>query len=174
MLLTAGTAWSAIPDHAAGLVVGGGVLGSHLSDRTYLGLTYAFPLSADWLQDLAWGFKVHGEADLARWHGCTGADCGDVTDVGATSVFRTALSCSPDVDWYLDLAVGAHLISRTRIASQVYSTGFQFSEFMGTGLLFGEQRRYEVGARLMHESNGDWKTPNDGMDLLVLNMAVHW
>ena len=172
-LLVAGPAWADPVDQALGFTYGNGTLGSHLSQKSYIGLTYDFPVSVSWLQQLAWGFKVHAEADVARWRGCVGSYCDHVTDIGIAPVFRT-LSLSGYGNWYLDLSIGAHLISTTRIGPQVYSTGFQFAEFAGTGLLLGEDRRYEVGLRYMHESNGDLKLPNDGMNFLQLRLALRW
>lgn len=174
LLFAAGTARADNLDYALGASVGDGTLGSHLSHKTYMSLTYDFPMSVSWLQDLAWGFKVHGEANVARWHGCIGVNCNHVTDAGVSAVFRTTLSYSAGHSWYLDLAVGAHLISPTSIGEQVYSTGFQFSEMSGAGLLFGPRQRYEAGLRYMHESNGDIKLPNDGMNFVQLHVAVHW
>lgn len=170
--LMAGAAWADPPDQALGISYGDGIFRSHLSDKSYEGLTYDFPLSASWLQALAWGFQIHGEADVARWRGCMGSYCNHVTEVGIAPVFRL-----PDAlpgGWYLDLSIGAHFISPTRIALQVYSTSFQFGEFVGVGTLFGDQQRYEAGLRLMHESNGDLKLPNDGMTFLQLHLAWRW
>lgn len=161
-------------NHAFGLVEGDGAFGSHLSDRTYVGLVYDWDWPEDWAAYLPRGLTIYPEANLARWRGCSGTLCGDITDAGLTPVFRLPMTTAAGTSWYVDAGVGAHLISHTRIGPQVYSTAFQFSEFVGVGWLLGKDGRYDIGGRYMHESNADWKKPNDGMNFMLLRLAVRW
>lgn len=174
LLLAADCLYAAPVDQGMGVVVGGGIFGRHLSDRSYLALIYDWSLSEAWQEKLPGGLRVRAEGNLSRWWGCEGADCGHVTDAGITPVFRFCPAPSDKLTWYLDFAIGMHLISRTSIGDQVYSTAFQFGEFSGTGLLFGDHHRYEIGVRYMHESNADLKLPNDGMNFLQLQLALRW
>lgn len=174
LLGAAGMAGADPVDHGAGVVAGGGVFGSHLSKRSYFGLVYDWPLPEAWQEHLTEGFRVRAEGNISRWWGCEGMDCGHVTDAGITPVFRFCPSQSDKTAWYLDFAVGVHLISRTSIGDQVYSTAFQFGEFTGGGILFGDEHHYDVGVRYMHESNADLKLPNDGMNFFQLQFALRW
>lgn len=174
LISATGPAWADATNRAFGLVEGDGAFGSHLSDRTYAGLVYDWDWSEDWASYLPWGLVIYPEANLARWRGCSGMLCGDITDVGITPVFRKRMMTAAGTLWYMDAGLGAHLISHTRIGPQVYSTAFQFSELVGAGWLLGEDGRYDIGARYMHESNADWKKPNDGMNFTLLRLAVHW
>ena len=160
--------------HAIGLLEGDGTLGSHLSDRTFKGVSYDQDLPPDWLGPLPWDLGSYVEFEVARWHACTGRDCGGLTDFGVSPVFRSWTLLAADHDWFLEASLGAHLISQTRIAAQVYSTAFQFGEFAGIGRRFGDDGRVELGLRYQHESNSVWKTPNDGMNFIVLRLAVRW
>lgn len=172
LFLAAGAARADGPGHAFGLVEGDGTLGSHLSDRNYIGLVYDWDWSPAWTQKLPGAPFLYPEFNLSHWHGCAGPECGHVTEIGLTGALRWDDGAGR-IPWYIDAGVGGHLLSDTRIGPQVYSTAFQFSEFAGLGWLVGSER-YDLGLRFMHESNGDWKKPNDGMSFLLLRLAVRW
>ena len=69
----------------------------------------------------------------------------------------------PGVVPYIEGSVGFNLLSRTRIDDRELSTAFQFGEYVGVGLAFGDKRQYDVGVRYQHVSNADIKKPNDGL-----------
>jgi hypothetical protein len=160
--------------NAVGVLYGGGVLGSHLSRRSYTGIDYDRDLSQRWQAMLPWGLAGYGEFSFSRWGGCYGVHCEYINDIGLVPVLRAAGREIAGREWYVDFGLGLHVISRTRIGPQVFSTGMQFSEIGGAGLLFGPHQCYDVGLRYRHESNGDWKTPNDGMNFLLLRLALRW
>lgn len=65
---------------------------------------------------------------------------------------------------YFELGVGFHLLSHTRLNSdRIFSTLFQFGEFIGPGILFGDRGQYQLGLRVEHISNGGIENPNDGL-----------
>lgn len=160
-------------DQGLVLLIGDGTLGSHLSDRTYEGVAYDWALPPNWGAWLPWQSTAYGEVNVSHWRGCTGSVCGFVNEIGVSPVFRHTNFLPSGDAWYLDFSVGAHIISPTRIANQVYSTAFQFGEFAGVGWLFGSGH-YDLGLRYQHESNSDWKTPNDGMNFVQLRLAYSW
>jgi len=174
VLLMTGAAAAGSGTNALGVMAGSGVLGSHLSQRSYTGLVYDWSLPRYWQPQAHPWLRIYSEFNLSRWGGCAGAYCRQVTDVGVTPLLRFSALAASGVSWYAEGGLGVHLISHTRIGPQVYSTAFQFSEFAGIGLLLGRGRRYDVGVRYMHESNSDLKTPNDGMNFLLLRLAVCW
>ena len=63
---------------------------------------------------------------------------------------------------YVEAAVGAHLLSRTRINDRRFSTAFQFGEFAGAGCALDERRQFDVAVRVQHVSNGSIKKPYPG------------
>jgi lipid A 3-O-deacylase len=65
---------------------------------------------------------------------------------------------------YLEASVGLHLLSHTQInETRQFSTAFQFGEFLGAGVAFGDNYRYDIALRIQHVSNGGIKNPNDGL-----------
>ena len=161
-------------NNAMALVAGDGELSSHLSERTYVSVAYDRTLPELWQQQLPWNLAGYTEFSLSYWGGCSGGDCGHVFDAGVIPMFRLQPAWMAKLSGYWEAGLGIHLISRTRIGPQIYSTGFQFSETAGMGILFGPGHRYEAGIRFMHESNADLKTPNDGMNFLLLRLALRW
>ncbi len=175
-LLLFGSAFSHVcqakePD-AVAMLIGQGFLLSHLSDRRYLGLAYDWGWSKQWHVDHTWLLNGYTELAVSRWTARIGSRRLNLTDVGVTPVFRLIRTGQESMHWYLEGGIGAHLMSRTRLGPQVFSTAFQFGEFGGIGLLFGRGLRYDLDLRLVHESNGDLKTPNDGMDFVLLRLAL--
>ena len=111
-----------------------------------------------------WSWSLYGKLGVAQWEGRDdGTAHKHVTDFSAYPVLRldrdVAATCSP----YLEAAIGAHLLSRTRINDRQLSTAFQFGEFAGAGCTFGETRQFDLGVRLQHVSNGGIKEPNCGL-----------
>lgn len=75
---------------------------------------------------------------------------------------------------YLEAGVGIHLLSHTSIDERVFSTAFQFGEFLGAGIDFGGRERYSIGFRVQHISNGCIKEPNWGITFGELRFAYRW
>jgi len=55
LLMMAGMTQVDSIDNALGLVTGGGMHGSHLSDRSYMGVIYDWRLSPNWQVKIPWG-----------------------------------------------------------------------------------------------------------------------
>jgi hypothetical protein len=55
-----------------------------------------------------------------------------------------------------------NLLSRTQIGEHQLSTAFQFGEFAGVGIAFGDKRQFDLGVRYQHVSNADIKSPTTG------------
>jgi len=117
-----------------------------------------------------------GLALLARvdhWHGQEeNPVVANLWDVSLTPVLRLE-----SVRWpvYLDLGVGVHLITETRINQQRdLSTVFQLGELVGPGIRLGKHRQWDVGFRLQHVSNGNIREPNNGLTFHTLVLQYHW
>ena len=123
--------------------------------------------TADWKRwGLAngWSLSLYGKAGIALWRGNESQNQ-YVIDLSAYPVFRLQGEMTPGAVPYLEAAIGVNLLSGTRINNdRVFSTAFQFGEFVGAGVLFGAKHEYDLGLRIQHVSNGDIKEPNDGLN----------
>ena len=78
------------------------------------------------------------------------------------------------LSYYVDSGIGVRLLSHTRVDDRTLSTAFQFREFVGTGVDFGDHRQYGVGVRIHHVSNGGIKQPNYGVTFSEIVISYHW
>lgn len=69
---------------------------------------------------------------------------------------------------YLELGIGAALISDTAFAGRELSTTFQFEDRLGIGI---RSPRFDLHYRFMHYSNGGIDKPNNGFDAHVIGLA---
>lgn len=86
-----------------------------------------------------------------------------VADVSATPVFRLARAAA-----YVEGAIGFHLVTTHISAHRTFSTAFQFGDHVGAGYRFGPARRYDLGVRVQHISNGGISHPNPGINFVTL------
>jgi len=86
-----------------------------------------------------------------------------VAEVAATPVFRFARS-----SFYVEGAIGLHLVTTHISAARVFSTSFQFGEHLGAGYRFGSGKRYDLGVRVQHISNGGVREPNPGINFVLV------
>ena len=124
--------------------------------------------SADWKRwsfDNDWSLSLYGKGKVALWQGREhDAENRHVVDFGAYPVLHLERSTAGQVSPYFEASVGVNLLSKTQINdNRKFSTAFQFGEFLGGGVAFGEKRQYELGLRVQHVSNGNIKFPNDGL-----------
>jgi len=86
-----------------------------------------------------------------------------VAEVAVTPVFRFARS-----SFYVEGAVGLHLVTTHISAARVFSSSFQFGDHLGAGYRFGPGKRYDLGLRVQHLSNGGLREPNPGINFLLV------
>jgi hypothetical protein len=84
-------------------------------------------------------------------------------DVAATPVFRFQRDSI-----YLEGAIGVHLVTSHISAHRTFSSAFQFGTHIGAGHRFGPGRRYDLGLRVQHISNGGLREPNPGINFVSL------
>ena len=72
---------------------------------------------------------------------------------------------------YLEAGVGFHLLSEREIENIILSTSFQFGIDVGWGLLWGHDRRVELGYRFQHLSNAGIRLPNPGINFHLLYLG---
>jgi hypothetical protein len=122
-------------------------------------------IGQDWIASGFW------EAGLGYWKG-DGAGKNDLWDIGITPVFRLRSGISR---FYLEGAIGAHFLSKSRINSQRdFGSSFNFGDHVGFGWNFGDKDRYELGYRFQHLSNGGLKAPNDGINFQQIRLGYNY
>ena len=110
-------------------------------------------------------FDTRLVAQVSYWHAQQHpTEHGSLWDFGLTPMLRWLPPCCTAVQPFLEAGVGVHLLSHTRINNdRDMSTAFQFGENAGGGFAFGEDRRFELGVYVQHESNARIKEPNPGL-----------
>jgi len=127
-----------------------------------------------WLNGGAWYVGGYWDAELSYMESDHKKSKNDeLFAIGLTPVFRMQRDAdlSSGVSPYAEAGIGPHLISETRLGNQRYSTALQIGAMLGFGLGFGEKGQYELSYRYQHLSNGDIKTPNNGMNLHLLRLG---
>ena len=128
-----------------------------------------------WFASNGMHLSGYWDANLAQWRGNAYQDrTGEhqnLTVVGLTPVFR--YERADKRGWYAEGGIGVSLFSKLYDNdSNRLSTRFQFSDHIGAGYVFDKQ--WELGAKIQHYSNGGYKKPNSGVNLLVVKAAYRF
>ena len=107
--------------------------------------------------------SLRGVAGVALWDSREGTTNKTLINLSAYPVLRLDFATLGGIVPYVEGAVGVNLLSRTYIGDRQLSTAFQFGEFVGVGIAFGDRRQLDVGVRYQHVSNADIKKPNPGL-----------
>jgi len=105
-----------------------------------------------------WFFDGYWELSAGVWDNRVES----TADVGLTPVFRFVRS-----SFYVEGAVGFHLVQSQISASRIFSTAFQFGDHVGAGL---RSRHWDWSLRLQHLSNASIRRPNPGINFLLLRL----
>jgi lipid A 3-O-deacylase len=125
-----------------------------------------------WFQGAEWHVGGYWDLGLAYWwHDALPGQNGGIIEIGLTPVFR--LQRNDLTGPYLEAAIGFHLLSRTQISDKRLGTHFQFGDHLGVGYRFGTRGAWDLGYRFQHFSNGDIKSPNDGIDFHLVRLQYH-
>lgn len=89
------------------------------------------------------------------------------TDVLAFSIFpvlRFYLLRNPNFDFYTNYSIiGPTYITKSNIDNTKSGPNITYQDTMGFGFFFGKKRKYNLEFRIMHFSNGNIFTKNDGV-----------
>ena len=135
-----------------------------------------------WDDLYTWNLGPHFQAvqnlllRIDHWHGTQAeAVVANLWDLSATPVLRLQPATNTFPRVFLDIGLGVHLITEPRInRTRQFSTVFQFGEFLGPGVQFGDRGQYELSFRLQHVSNGRIEEPNDGLNYGTLVFQYHF
>jgi len=71
---------------------------------------------------------------------------------------------------YLEAGIGFSYISNTEINERTLTSHFQFEDRLGIGV---RTRIVDYNFSYLHYSNANFKTPNEGMDMLILSVGFY-
>jgi hypothetical protein len=120
-----------------------------------------------WQLGEKWHLAGYWELSLGAWENLDDS----TTDFGFTPVFRFEHHDEHHV--YVEAAIGFHILSQHISAQRQFSTNFQFGDHLAVGARFGSRRRYDLGVRLQHISNGGIQKPNPGINFLLLRFQYN-
>lgn len=124
-----------------------------------------------WFTDGDWQLGGYWLAEIGYWNSDKGHGSNDdLWEVGLTPVLRFEPK-SGDVRPYVEAGIGGHVLSDTRIGPRKFSTAWQFGSHIGAGIRCGQ---FEFGYRFQHLSNGDIKTPNNGINFHMVNASLNF
>ena len=83
-------------------------------------------------------------------------------NIGITPVFRFERN-----RFYVEAAIGFHLVQTHISAERSFSTAFQFADHIGAGMHFG---RYDLCLRFQHFSNGGLADRNPGINFVLMRL----
>ena len=128
-----------------------------------------------WLETGNWHVGGYWDVSVARWFNDEPARTNSgLWDLGVTPVLRLQQTTRSAVSPYVEVGVGAHLLSETSVApDRKFSTAFQFGSHVGVGVRFGPRHAYDLSYRFQHMSNADIKKPNDGIDFHEVRLG-YW
>ena len=122
-----------------------------------------------------WSWSLLWAGDVAYWRARNHRDSSpSLWEIGLTPVLELRRAPASGVSYFIEGGIGIHLLSHTRIDGRELSTAFQFGEFVGAGVNFGDRREYGVGVRIQHISNGCIKEPNYGATFAELRISYRW
>lgn len=74
--------------------------------------------------------------------------------------------------WFVDVGIGVSLLDRELVMPERrFSTRLNFSDNLALGRSFGARETEEVSLHVQHTSNAGIRTPNPGLDLVMLRYA---
>jgi lipid A 3-O-deacylase len=128
-----------------------------------------------WFESSGYQLSGYWDANLAQWRGNAYRNVSgqheNITVVGLTPVFR--FQRADKRGWYAEGGIGVALFSKLYDNDDNrLSTAFQFADHLGAGYVF--DNKWELGARIQHYSNGGFKKPNSGVNLLVVKAAYRF
>lgn len=129
-----------------------------------------------WTRGERWSYTLAPEWQVGFWGAQkSNANESRIVDSSLTGVLTLRPRSSATSPYYLDIGFGIHLLSNTRIGDERnFGSSFQFGEFLGLGVEFGERRRYSLAARVQHVSNGGIKRPNPGVTFAQILMTYRF
>lgn len=125
------------------------------------------PVLKGWALEGGGSLNLMGEAEVGVYHGRQSPALNrDIVEVGLRPVLRWSPGQATSWRPYVDVGIGAHLLSHTSINEERrFGTAFQFGEHVAVGMAFCAELRCSLALRAEHISNAAIKTPNNGPNI---------
>lgn len=123
-----------------------------------------------------WTVTGHAELGAGEFQGHRGAISPNTVHALA-AVWKLRLQHAPygRVQPFVDFGIGAGGLSEVTInGDRHFSSSFQFTELLRTGVRFGGKRQYEFAIGVQHFSNAGLSRPNDGITYGGVTAAWYW
>jgi len=132
---------------------------------------------AVWTDNCLWDLNLLYESSVGMWNGSLGLTGGndkvEVFTVSPTFRFNRMKALGSTKAYpYIELSIGASLLSQTEFGGRILSTSYQFEDKIGVGLRFGEDKEYDINYRFFHYSNASMKRPNSGINLHLITFGL--
>jgi lipid A 3-O-deacylase len=139
------------------------------------GATATFDWGVEWFKTGSWALTGYWELGVNVWDsdgGRTGEDT--LVDGHITPVFRWQRDLASPLPVFLELGVGAHGYTKSKIEDKDFDIPFAFGSHVGAGLRFGQGGRYELLYRYQHQSNADLGDDNPGINFHLFTLGYHF
>ncbi|HSI24846.1 MAG TPA: acyloxyacyl hydrolase [Methylotenera sp.] len=161
----------ATPSYAAdgvAILIGSG------QDANTMALSVQWDWEKRWFTEGDWWLGGYWELDGSYWKGKKqGAN--DIYGLGITPVLRLQRSTINTIMPYIELGIGAHLLSEKTVNDdKSLGTNFQFGDHLGAGILFGQDLNYDLGYRFQHYSNAGLSNENPGINFHELRIRYNF
>ncbi len=144
-------------------------IGSGDESATVYRLSAHKPFNSRWWQSDTGYLSGHHELSLSWWEGNENS-LGTLSYTPVLAYYRP-LSQKHYI-LFVEAGVGVALLTDTEFGRRDLSSNYQFEDLLGVGLLFGPESRHSLALRLMHYSNAGLKKPNNGMNLIFMNVTL--
>lgn len=130
-----------------------------------------------WLADKSWHISGYWELSYAYLNH---DDRNQVQRNASVLAFTPVFTLKKSSPWFYnitpfaEIAIGASLISETRVGARKLSTAFQFEDRGGLGAFFGEDQSFMAKYNYFHYSNGSIKRPNQGLNMHWLTLGYYF
>lgn len=131
-----------------------------------------------WFNEGNWELTGYWELDFGYWDGnasnATASAQSSLADIGITPVFRFQQKAGAGAQPYVEIGIGAHLLTESKINDKDMSTNFQFGDHIGAGLMFGDKKEWDLSYRFQHYSNAGIDSPNPGIDFHQIKVGYRF
>jgi lipid A 3-O-deacylase len=95
----------------------------------------------------------------------------NIYNLSFTPVFKYNFNPIKNFTPYIFGGIGASYLSKTKTEQKNYSTHFQFEDRLGVGL---KKKDLDFQIGFFHFSNASIKKPNDGINMILLNIGYNF
>lgn len=127
-----------------------------------------------WLSAAGWHLAPQIHAGIGAWNGTT-AHKNTVAEVFVAPSVRYRTNASSGQQPYVEVGLGAHLISESRLDDQRdLGANLLLSEHLGMGVVFGDRSQYDLSYRFQHMDNAGRQSTNPGLNAHQVRLLYNY